>query len=67
LIGGAFAVLAAAVGLGAVATALVAMRQIGDPAGQIRGRGLAITGLACGGSGIGVAVLGMLLAIVLAP
>jgi len=42
------------------------MREIRASAGQIRGRGLAIAGLSCGASGAGIAVLGMLFAIVLA-
>jgi hypothetical protein len=66
LIGGAFAVLAIALGLGAVGAAFAAMREVRASGGQIRGRGLAIAGLACGASGVGVAVLGMLLAVVLA-
>jgi hypothetical protein len=66
LVGGAFAVLAIAVGLGAMGAAFGAMREIRASGGQIRGRGLAIAGLACGATGVGVAVLGMLFAILLA-
>jgi hypothetical protein len=66
LVGGAFAILAIAVGAGAMGAAFGAMREVRASAGQIRGRGLAIAGLSCGASGAGIAVLGMLFAIVLA-
>jgi hypothetical protein len=65
LVAGAFAALGAAVGGGAVGTAITATRQIRQSAGQITGRGLAIAGLACGATGLGLAVLGLMLAIVL--
>ena len=65
LVGGAFAALAATVGLGALGAAFAALREIRGSAGQVTGRGLAITGLACGAAGFGLAVLGMLLALAL--
>ncbi len=65
LVAGAFTVLAAAVGGGALGTALVANRQIRRSAGETTGRGLAITGLVCGSVGAGLALLGLLLAVLL--
>jgi hypothetical protein len=65
LVAGAFAALAFAVGGGAAGTAIAALRQIRQSSGQITGRGLANAGLACGAVGAGLAVLGLLLAIVL--
>jgi hypothetical protein len=67
LIGGAFAVLTAAIGLGAIGAGLAAIRQVRGSGGQITGRGMAVAGLACGASAVGLAVLGMLLALLLAP
>jgi hypothetical protein len=61
LVSGAFAILAGLVGGAALATGLVAMRQIRQAPTELGGRGLAITGVACGGSGIGLTVLGFLL------
>jgi hypothetical protein len=66
LVAGAFTVLAVAVGGGALGAALVANRQIRRSAGEITGRGLAITGLACGSAGAGLGLLGLLLAAALA-
>jgi hypothetical protein len=66
LVGGAFAVLAILVGLGSMGAAFAALREIRASAGQIRGRGLAIAGLSCGATGVGVALLGMLFAVALA-
>jgi len=65
LVGGAFAALAAVVGLGAGGAALAGLREIRAAAGQVTGRGLAITGLTCGGTGFGLAAVGMLLAVLL--
>jgi hypothetical protein len=65
LVAGAFTVLAVAVGGGALGTALVANRQIRRSAGEITGRGLAITGLVCGSVGAGLALFGLLLAVLL--
>jgi hypothetical protein len=61
LVAGAFAILAGLVGAAAVATGLVAMRQVRRSPGEVSGRGLAITGVACGGSGVALTVLGFLL------
>jgi hypothetical protein len=62
LVSGAFAILAGLVGGAAAASGLVARRQILASRGDLRGRGLAITGIACGSSGLGLALLGFLLA-----
>lgn len=65
LVAGAFAILAALVGGTAAAAGIVAMRQIRRAAGAASGRGLAVTGLACGASGVGLTLLGFLLAVAL--
>jgi len=67
LVGGAFAVLTGAIGLGAVGVAFAAMRQVRGSGGQITGGGMAIAGLVCGACGVGLALLGMLMAVALAP
>lgn len=64
LVSGAFAILAGLVGAAAVATGIVAMRQIRRAPQDLGGRGLAVTGVACGGTGVGLTVLGFLLAAV---
>jgi hypothetical protein len=61
LVSGAFAILAAVVGGAALTTGVIAMRQIRQAPGELSGRGLAITGVACGGTGVGLTVLGFLL------
>jgi hypothetical protein len=63
LVSGAFAILAALIGAAAVGVSLVALRQIRRMPGEVRGRGLAVSGIACGGSGLGLTVLGFLLAV----
>jgi hypothetical protein len=65
-VSGAFAVLAALTGLAGVGLGLAALRQIRRAAGRVSGRGLAISGIACGGSGFLLTVGGMLLAVVAA-
>jgi Domain of unknown function (DUF4190) len=66
LVSGAFVILAVVVGSAAIATGLVSLRQIRRAPNEQRGRGLAVTGLACGGSGVGLALLGLLVAILAA-
>jgi hypothetical protein len=66
LVSGAFAILAALLGGAAVAVGLVAVRQIRRAPGELRGRGLAVAGVACGGSGAGLTLLGFLLALLVA-
>lgn len=68
-VAGAFTLLSVLAGGGAVAAALLAMRQIrrsGEP-GRVRftGRGLAISGISCGGSGAGISLLALVLTLVL--
>jgi hypothetical protein len=65
LVSGAFAILSALLGAAAITLGLVALRQIRSAPGRFRGRGLAITGIWCGGSGLGVAALGFLLAVLI--
>jgi hypothetical protein len=59
LVAGAFAVLASLMGLAAIGLGLAGLRQIrrAGPGAQVRGRGLAIAGLACGGVGLAITVL----------
>jgi len=64
LVAGAFAVLAGLLGLGAVGIGLVSVRQIKAARGRITGRGIAIAGISCGGSGVLLTVGGMFLALV---
>ena len=68
-VGGAFALLAVLAGGGAVALGLVAARQIRRTAepGRIRftGRGRAIAGISCGGSGAGIALVALVLTLLL--
>jgi hypothetical protein len=63
LAAGAFTVTTALVGAAAVVVGLLAIRHIARSAGALRGRPLAITGIACGGSGLGIGLFGLLLAI----
>ena len=69
IVAGAFALLGALVGGGAVAVGLAARRQIArsGQGGRVRftGRGVAIAGIACGGAGVGIAALTLLLVLVL--
>jgi hypothetical protein len=70
LIGGAFAILAALLGLAAIGLGLVGLRRIqrsgsGGQA-QTKGRGLAVAGISCGGVGVGLTVLALLSGLLLA-
>jgi Domain of unknown function (DUF4190) len=65
LVAGAFAILAALVGGGAVGTGVVAVRQIRRTPDELRGRGLAVTGIVTGCCGVGLTVLGFLLVAVM--
>jgi hypothetical protein len=64
-VAGAFAVLAAMVGVAAVGLALAGLRRIRSsrPWGPIRGRGVAISGLVCGAVGLAITALTMLAAL----
>ena len=66
---GAFALLAALVGGGAMALGLVAKRQIRRSGldGRLRfvGGGQATAGISCGAAGVGIAVLGLALSLLL--
>ncbi|MEV6601275.1 hypothetical protein AB0M36_31125 [Actinoplanes sp. NPDC051346] len=68
LVAGAFALLAVLLGAGAVAGALIAMRQIRGSglAGRLRfkGRGVAVAGCWCGAVGAGIALLSLVLSII---
>jgi hypothetical protein len=62
-VSGAFALLAAFVGAGAIFIGVRALRLVRESRGAASGRGLAIAGISCGGSGVGLTVLFFLLAV----
>ncbi|MEV1331228.1 hypothetical protein AB0J20_16810 [Micromonospora costi] len=66
---GAFTVLGTLTGAGAVVAGLLALRQIRRPAPppavRFTGRGLAVAGVSCGGVGLGLSLLGLVLALVI--
>jgi hypothetical protein len=64
LVAGAFAVLGGLLGLSAAGIGLVSIRQIKAARGRMTGRGIAIAGISCGGSGVLLTVGGMFLALV---
>jgi hypothetical protein len=66
LVAGAFTALTVALTGGAFGSAVPAMREVRRSAGQITGRELAVTGLACGASALALALLALLLAVALA-
>jgi hypothetical protein len=63
LVSGAFAILAGLLGLASVGLGLVALRLIKASRGRIAGRGVAISGISCGGAGVVLTAGGMLLAL----
>lgn len=64
IVSGAFCALAVLLGAAGVALGIIGLRQIRRHQGM-SGRGLAITGLVCGGLGIVAAIAGLILAILL--
>jgi hypothetical protein len=62
-VSGAFALLSGFVGAGALFIGIRALRVIRESRGAASGRGLAITGISCGGSGVGLTVLFFLVAV----
>jgi hypothetical protein len=62
-VSGAFALLSAFIGAGAIFIGVHALRNIRRSGGTASGRGMAIAGISCGGSGIGLTVLFFLLAV----
>lgn len=65
-VAGAFAVLGCVTGCGAIGLGLAGLRQVRRNAGQVTGRGLGLAGLACGGSGLLLTVLAILVAALIA-
>lgn len=63
LVSGAFAILAGLLGLAAVGLGLVAVRLIKASRGRFAGRGVAISGIVCGGTGVVLTAGGMLIAL----
>ena len=62
-VAGAFAVLAGFIGAGAIGLGVVGLRQVRRSSGTVRGRGMAIAGISCGGSGVGLTVLSFIVAL----
>ncbi|MFC7242636.1 hypothetical protein ACFQO7_09090 [Catellatospora aurea] len=65
LVAGAFAVLAILLGAAGVLLGWLGIRQIRLAAGNLTGRGVAITGLVCGAVGLALAAVGLITAIAL--
>jgi hypothetical protein len=67
LVGGAFVVLAALLGVAAVGLGIVGMRNVKRDLSQVTtGKGYAISGLSCGAAGVLSAVVGLATAVLLA-
>jgi hypothetical protein len=70
LVGGAFAVLAACLGIAGIGLGLAGMRQTKQArlaaAGAVNGRGLAVGGLVCGSVGLGIAACSLGVAVLIA-
>jgi len=62
LVAGAFAILALLLAAGAAGTGQVALRQVRASAGQVTGRGMAVTGLVCAASAVVLAFVGFVVA-----
>jgi hypothetical protein len=65
IVAGAFAVLAAAAGLAAMGLGWFSTRQIARAAGRLTGRGMAVAGISCGATGLGLTVVALVLALVI--
>jgi hypothetical protein len=65
IVGGAFAVLAAAAGFAAIALGWFSVRQITRSGGRLAGRGMAIAGTSCGAAGLTLTAVAMLLALLI--
>lgn len=65
LVSGAFAILSALLGAAAITLGLTARRQIRAARGRLKGRGAAVAGIWCGASGLAVAALGFVLALLI--
>jgi hypothetical protein len=63
LVGGAFALLAVFLGLASIWLGLTGLRRVTRSGGQVKGRGLAIAGISCGGSGLLLTVIAFLTAV----
>jgi hypothetical protein len=65
MVGGAFAVLAAATAVAAIALGWFSVRQITRSGGRLAGRGMAIAGISCGVAGLTLTVLAMAFALLI--
>jgi hypothetical protein len=63
-VAGAFAVLAGFIGGGAIGLGISALRKIRRSEGTVTGRGMAIAGISCGGTGLAVAALSFVISAV---
>jgi hypothetical protein len=63
VVAGAFAVLGGLIGLGAMVLGWLGLGQVRRSAGRITGRGMAISGIACGAAGFGLTVLAMVVSL----
>lgn len=62
-VAGAFAALAALIGLAAIGLGVFGARQIRRAAGAVTGRGMAIAGISTGGSGVALTAVAILVAL----
>jgi hypothetical protein len=62
-VSGAFAILSILLGAAGVGIGMISTRQVRRMPAELRGRGLAVTGIVCGASGIGLTALGFLLVV----
>ncbi len=65
LVGGAFAVLATAAGSAAIGLGWFSVRQITRSEGRLAGLGMAVAGISCGGTGLALTAMAMMLSLVI--
>jgi hypothetical protein len=65
LVGGAFAVLAAAAGIAAIGLGWFSRGQVARAGGRLVGRGMATAGIVCGAVGLGLTAVAMVLALLI--
>lgn len=65
VVGGAFAVLAAAFGAAAIGLGLFGVRQLAGSPGRLTGRGMAVAGISCGAVGLLCTAVAMVLALLI--
>lgn len=65
IVGGAFAVLSAALAVGAIGLGWFGVRQITRSGGRLVGRAMAVAGISCGGAGLVLTVIALVLALLI--